>query len=562
MKLPGYFAAGLAAICALSQISVSAQDVVFRRPIPKADNGAYEWEATAYRPVDSSGNTLDASNICGTVEVRRSLNCVRTSGGMVDPTYCSALAKPAVVSTQDYSSGCTYSWSTSGWVDPGASCTGSETQSRSVSCRVDQTGATTSNGNCGGAAPASTRTVSDFTGCSYSWDVGAWVDPGASCSAAEAQTRTVNCRRSDGATVAGSNCSGAQPATSRTVSDFSSCSYAWKTNSWGAWSNSCASSATRSRSAYCERSDGTTVADSNCSGTKPVSSESGSNYSGCTYSYQTGSWVDPGPSCTSSEVQSRSVTCKRSNGDTVANSNCSGATPSSTRTVSDYSDCTAQTSVKWGEWIYSSTCSASATKTRTAICMVDGKEVNSSLCSTYGGKPVTQTATESNMTGCNTCSPGENWKQLGYGRCSGTPTNVWTESPNEFSGSPTRSYAEEFCKNNGGTCFETDRWTADESIPSNTSYNAYQGYSCFRDQGGNWVEWGNGDGYEAFSPCDSGPFTWQTSSWTAWSSTCSASATRSRNVNCKDRLGNGVYDSRCTTPKPASTETASVTTGC
>ena len=51
------------------------------------------------------------------------------------------------------------------------------------------------------------------------------------------------------------------------------CTYSWKTGNWSKCSVSCGGG-TQTRSVWCERSDGTTVADSNCTGTKPATSQS------------------------------------------------------------------------------------------------------------------------------------------------------------------------------------------------------------------------------------------------------------------------------------------------
>ena len=95
----------------------------------------------------------------------------------------------------------------------------------------------------------------------YLWLTSAW----GTCSSGCRQTRTVTCRRSDGTTVSDSFCSGTKPVTSQSCTG-GSCTHSWQTGSWGACSSSCS----QSRSVTCRRSDGTTVSDSFCSGTKPT----------------------------------------------------------------------------------------------------------------------------------------------------------------------------------------------------------------------------------------------------------------------------------------------------
>ena len=517
MKLKGLLLAASCAGIFGGYSAAAAQDVVFRRPIAASPTGAYAWSPSDYRPVDSAGNPLNEAALCGTYEVKRTAQCVRSTGGAVDSSFCSGLTQPALLATADFSGGCTYSWAAGGWTDPGASCTSSETQSRAVSCRVDQTGAispdanctgskpavsqsvadysgctygwqasswsdpgasctasetqtravscrrsdgtSVSSSNCSGTAPASTQTVADYSGCTYSWQAGSWSDPGASCTASETQTRPVSCLRSDGTNVSGSNCSGtapassqtvadysgctyswetgawndpgascsasetqtrsiicrrsngdsvagwrcpgAAPASSQTVSDYSGCSYGWQTSSWGSWSSTCTSSASRSRSVSCIRSDGTSVSGTNCTASKPATSETAAVYSGCSYSWATSSWVDPGASCTDAESQTRTVKCRRSDGTNVVWSNCSASSPpSSTRTVSDYSACSTQTSVSWGAWSSSCSSNGTETKTRTGTCMIGGSAVDDKFCETYGGKSLTQTSTIANSSSC------------------------------------------------------------------------------------------------------------------------------------------------------------------
>jgi hypothetical protein len=57
------------------------------------------------------------------------------------------------------------------------------------------------------------------------------------------------------------------------------------------------------------------------------------------------------------------------------------------------------------------------------------------------------------------------------------------------------------------------------------------------------------------------PSAWQTGEWGQWNSTCSASATRTRTVQCLQGA-TVVADSNCTEPKPATSETQEITTSC
>jgi len=80
--------------------------------------------------------------------------------------------------------------------------------------------------------------------------------------------------------------------------------------------------------------------------------------------------------------------------------------------------------------------------------------------------------------------------------------------------------------------------------------------------------YGTGDGFFAYLSCDVGPYSWRTTAWTGWSSTCSGSARRERSVACINGKGDAVVDAVCnaglgeTGAKPASSETAAVYSGC
>jgi len=264
----------------------------------------------------------------------------------------------------------TFSWTTGGWSTPSA-C-GSTTSTRSVSC-LRSDGVTVADANCSGGKPASTQAASDYSACTFSWQSSGWSTP-AACGATTA-TRSVWCQRSDGSTVSDASCGGGKPATSQSTSDYSSCSYSWATSGWSTPSACGATTATRS--VWCQRSDGSTVGDASCGGGKPASSQASSDYSSCSYSFTYGSWSTPA-GC-GAVTQTRSATCKRSDGATVSNSYC--GTPVTSQTGSDYSSCTY--SFNYGSW---GSCSASCgggTQTRSASCKrSDGSTVSNSYCGT------------------------------------------------------------------------------------------------------------------------------------------------------------------------------------
>jgi hypothetical protein len=133
-----------------------------------------------------------------------------------------------------------------------------------------------------------------------------------------------DCTRSDGQQgFHASNCGKSNP-------EYVTCStpitYTWNQGGWSGYSSTCSDSATRTRSVWCQGSDGQTYADGNCGGGKPASSETTGVYSSCTYRSE-----DTGNSGCQGGTITYNTQCRRSDGNLVANSNCGN---SGTRTES------------------------------------------------------------------------------------------------------------------------------------------------------------------------------------------------------------------------------------
>lgn len=329
--------------------------------------------------------------------------CRRSDGTNVSASECTSRSiSLTTTETGANYAGCSYAWNAGSWSASSNTCSSSATQTRSVVCRRSD-GTNVSDGNCSGTKPATSRTVADYSSCTYAWNTGSWGPSSNTCSSSATQTRTVTCRRSNGSTVSDSNCSGTRPASSRTIADYSSCSYArGSVTNTGAWASNCSSSTTRTLTHACRRSDGTNVSSSECTNRSIslTTTETGANYAGCTYAWNTGSWGASSNTCSATATQSRYVTCRRSNGSTVADSNCTGTRPASSRTVADYSTCSYSRGRQLSE-TWNSNCSTNATRTRTYACVrSDGTEVSASNC-TSRSISVTDTYSAARYTSCN-----------------------------------------------------------------------------------------------------------------------------------------------------------------
>ena len=268
----------------------SAETVYMRRPLPLTPSTTAEgfrWETTS-TVTDLNGNPVDEASYCGPIIRRNESICVAIADGRrVGDSYCGSTTRPDSEEEDYASGGCTFSWFTTPWDEGGPSCTASEYQTRSVSCQ-NQNGETVADRFCTGTRPASARNVADYSGCTgddpsstptVRW--GAWTYD-QTCSATATKTRRGTCQV-DGQNVSDNVCTDIGIALTESVQEpnYAGCSYAWQTESWSAWSTTCGTG-TRTRSVTCQRSNGSTVADTYCSANpKPRTSETSSITSGC-----------------------------------------------------------------------------------------------------------------------------------------------------------------------------------------------------------------------------------------------------------------------------------------
>lgn len=410
------------------------------------------------------------------------------------------------------------------------------------------------------------------------WTVGDWRFLGAAaCSTTAQQERTVHCE-SAGKTVDASLCKGDMPISSRTAERTDGCSHAWSEGAWSAYDSQCSATARRTRTVSCKRSDGTIADASLCSGERPQSSETAERYEGCTTSWHTGEFQDPGPSCNEREQQRREVSCRRDLDNAVVDeASCStGTRPAETREVSDLSSCHYD-AADWTPYTYDSTCSATATGTRTATCRrSDGVTVPASVC-TDKGVTTTQTTTAPNYDGCSHAWTASDWGP--WSTSCGTASrmrDVFCESSDgrRVDGrmcAGDRPESAQTALQTSGCGYEITAWTpwAYASACSASTTRIRTATECRRSDGQtvdvetcrsagvaiDAVETGTSN----LSACS---YAWTAGQWSAPSTLC-GEATQTREVTCERSDGTRSVDtSLCGPSAPTATQTTSQVSGC
>lgn len=143
----------------------------------------------------------------------------------------------------------------------------------------------------------------------YRWQTGGWSSCSASCGGGS-QSRSVTCLRSDGITAPDACCPGSRPTSSQSCNTHSCYTYSWYASGWSSTCSAYCGSGTQSRSVYCRRSDGTSVGDAYCSGSKPSASRSCT--SSCTWlagNFGACSVTSGGVRCGTGQ-QTRTVACQ------------------------------------------------------------------------------------------------------------------------------------------------------------------------------------------------------------------------------------------------------------
>ena len=441
-----------------------------------------------------------------------------------------------------------YAWKTSAWTAGTNTCSTSNTETRTVQCVLKFNGSIQPDSNCAGITkPAETQPgAANYSSCTYSWDVGGYGAYSSTCSDSATRTRTVTCRRSNGDSVADSQCSGTKPATSETGPNTSECGYAWTTPTEWSYADTCSSSTTRTRSTSCRRSDGKIVADGLCTAAKPSTSESGvSNFASCTYTPR-----DQGKTaCTAQGTQQQYWDCTRSDGQTgfpasycgktnPENLTCTPPPPVYTYTPQYRGETACSASQKQVYW--DCTRNDGATGFPASNCGKTNPETQSCVM------PVTYSPRNRGETAC---SGGQ--KQV-YWDCLGSDGSVAPAS----------------------SCGKTSPETQGCVMPV-TYTPRYQGESaCSNSQKQVYWDCAGSDGSSApASACGkTSPetqsctmpvtYSWQTGGWSGYNSTCSDSATRTRSVWCQGSDGSRPGDAPCGGARPSASETTGIYSSC
>jgi len=349
---------------------------------PVTETAATDYSTCTYDFVTSEWS--DWSSHCSANARReRAVWCDRSDGTRMDPdhSWCYNAGKSYPGGARGFEEyapvydGCGFAWKTGEWTGAVPAC-GTTVENRSVTCERSD-GQPVADSSCPAAdRPTATRSATSYSTCGFSWEAGAWSAPSRTCGTSS-RTRTVSCLRSDGSTVTDASCTGERPSTEETVADFSTCSHSWSYGPWSAVPASCGETS-QTRTATCVRQDGTTVDGSLC-GTPEPTEQAASDYSACSFRWQTGAWSTP--SACGTTTRSREVTCLRSDGTDAAANQCDAATrPASSEQVGDISACQyGWVQTGYGEW--GACVSGSQSRSITSVCRrSDGTTAPAASC--------------------------------------------------------------------------------------------------------------------------------------------------------------------------------------
>lgn len=483
-------------------------------PRPKSSDLIGDYRACTYDWKVVSKGEWEAQ--CAETRRPVSVACMRSGTEAVEDFFCSS-EKPLVEEGFN-EKGCTFTWGVDPWSAWSDTCTPSATRARGVFC-TRPVGIPTDTSNCDPAErPDVLQTQGVYTGCAFQWVEGPWASATpVACGAVSEQTRSLSCVDRDGKPAPIASCEIVpRPATEQTAPDYSSCTSNWSAGEWSDWSSTCSTTAFRTRTVKCVRSDGKDVDGDACiANDRPDNREISSIQTGCVDPnpvagrWSTSPWRTPA-GCEVTVTRERDVFCIGPDDKPTATSNCSGAAPAASEQVITYSSC----SNDWfeGPFTWSSDCSDAAVGTRAVYCRREnGTIVEDSLCSAES-RPST-TLTQKRYDGCAAAWSVGDW-------------SPWSSTCSDKS-SRSRSVACIRELPSGSTPSAADFCSGSERPGSSEITSNFS--SCAPE----WVvpEWGwNGVAGEM-------------------SSTCSASVQQNRSVYCHKRNAQGVFevvpDSQC-----------------
>lgn len=524
------------------------------RIVPDYNGCTYDWEVTGYGEWASQCSTQTSRPITSV--------CMRKDGQISSDELCSENPKPVFQNGSNLE-GCTYRWEVGEFGDWQSQCSDNTMRTRSVVCkRSDEANAAGS--FCPQPAPNTIENGANYANCEFKWVSRAWGSPTPACSTEATRFRTNYCVNANGTEVPRTFCDGlAEPATSEEVENLEGCQYEWKTTPFSEWSSTCSDDARRTRLVTCERTDGTVVSSDKCSGEMPGFAEAASITTGCTYGWSVGEWQTT-DTCSENSTRIRAVFCSRSDGKTVDDNFCNNADrPDDLEEISDVSGCVYTWEANnWSEW--SGTCTEAAVRSRTAQCKrSDDTIVDAGLCDprdmpvlqdvgpVYTGCELewavgewtefsSQCSSASRRTrevGCYQIRPGgptgvrrEECISLGEAPIGTEIKGIYTGCENEWSYGPWGW--EGVADATSSTC-SLDALQTREAVCnarlSDGTITAVPDENCTEPKEPTERVKGSVAG------CD---YDWVIGDWTPWSSTCSASASRSRTVQCVRRDGN------------------------
>ncbi|MBX3020935.1 MAG: thrombospondin type-1 domain-containing protein [Bdellovibrionales bacterium] len=240
----------------------------------------------------------------------------------------------------------TYYWYTGDYGMCSKPC-GGGSQIAPTECRRTSDGVTVSDSYCNGTRPTGVRScqMQACTSSTYSWNIGDYGTCSKTCGGGT-KARTVLCQNnSSGTTVADSFCSSPKPATSATCNTDvcgGTATYAWDVKP-GACSVQCGGG-TATDTVTCKKSDGSTVADSFCPAPKPSTTRTCGEET-CpptpyTYAWEPQPWSVCSKDC-GPGIRTRSVACKRNDGAYVDAAYCAATAKPSTQETCKEKDCPA-----------------------------------------------------------------------------------------------------------------------------------------------------------------------------------------------------------------------------